>query len=281
MTNKPLIELESVSFQYGDGPLVLKDISLNISESEFVALVGQNGAGKTTCAKLMNGILQPLRGRVTVAGTSTTEVATSTLAQTIGYCYQNPDHQIWALHVEEELAFGPENLGFSDDRVREQVEKALELADLVEQREEYTFALGWGQRQKLAVAAILAMRPKVIIVDEPTTGLDWDGSIRIMELLKSLNEQGMTVIIITHDIDIVARYARRVVVFADGEVVRDGEVQKVLRDEEALQRADLRPPQFIRVALALADYGIADVSSSEQLKTTLVSRLEETTHVNE
>lgn len=274
MPEEPLIALQTVQFRYGTGPLVLKDISLEIHESEFVALVGQNGAGKTTCAKLMNGTLQPSQGRVTVAGKSTAEVTTSTLAHTVGYCYQNPDHQIWALQVEEELAFGPQNLGFSEDLVQEQVEKALELADLTEQREAYTFALGWGERQKLAVAAILAMRPKVIIVDEPTTGLDWNGSIRIMELLKDLNEQGLTVIIITHDLDIVARYARRVVVFADGEMVCDGDTHSVLRDTDALQAADLRPPQFIRVALALEAAGIPDVSTAEQLKTALISRLE-------
>jgi energy-coupling factor transport system ATP-binding protein len=254
--------------------LVLKDISLEIHKSELVALVGQNGAGKTTCAKLMNGILKPSQGRVTVAGKSTAEVSTSTLAHTVGYCYQNPDHQIWALKVEEELAFGPQNLGFSEEEVQEQVDKALELADLTEQREAYTFALGWGQRQKLAVAAILAMRPEVIIVDEPTTGLDWEGSLRIMELLQSLNEQGMTVVIITHDLDIVARYARRVVIFADGAIVRDGETQRVLRDVDALQVADLRPPQFIRVALALQEVGLPDVRTSEELKAALISRLE-------
>lgn len=269
----PLIELESASFHYPEGPEVLSEISLSVHPGEFVALVGQNGAGKTTCAKLMNGILKPSRGAVRVAGEDTADVPSSTVARSVGYTYQNPDHQIWALKVEDELRFGPRNLGLPPETVEEQVEEALELADMQGQREAYTFSLGWGQRQKLAVAAVVAMRPQVIIVDEPTTGLDWEGSRRIMDLLAELNQAGLTVLIISHDMAIVTAYARRVVVFAGGRVIRDGPVAEVMYDIQSLAQADLRPPQFIRVALALADLGVRPAITPQDLTDDILTRL--------
>jgi energy-coupling factor transport system ATP-binding protein len=252
---QPLIDMRNVSFSYEEDIRALAEVSLKITDGEFVAFVGQNGAGKTTCAKHLNGILKPTKGEVWIAGSRTDEVAASELAQTVGYCYQNPDHQIWALRVEDELAFGPRNLGLSPEEVKQRVEEALALVDLGDRRDEYTFSLGWGERQKMAVASILAMRPRVIVVDEPTTGLDWGGSTRIMDLLADLNTGGLTVIIITHDMPIATAYTGRSIVFAGGRIVRDGPTSEVMRDLAALEQADLRPPQFVRVALALESQG--------------------------
>jgi energy-coupling factor transport system ATP-binding protein len=275
MSRTDLLSLRQVCFSYPGGTPALREVSLTIQAGEFVAFVGQNGAGKTTCAKLLNGILKPDQGEVWVNGQETRQTPASVLAQTVGYCYQHPDHQIWALHVADELAFGPRNLGLSPAEVQQRVEEALALVDLTAQHDHYTFSLGWGERQKLAVAAILAMRPRVIVVDEPTTGLDWDGSRRIMDLLNHLNEHGLTVIIITHDMNVVAAYARRCVVFADGCVIRDGSTAAVLQDRPALQQAHLRPPQFIRMAQALAHCGIAvSAASPETLKADLRQRLQ-------
>jgi energy-coupling factor transport system ATP-binding protein len=271
-----LIELKEVSFAYPDSPDALRDVSLTVDAGEFVAFVGQNGAGKTTCAKLLNDILHPRSGEVWIAGSRTDTVATSELAQTVGYCYQNPDHQIWALKVEDELAFGPRNLGLSTEEVRRRTDEALALIDLAHQRDSYTFSLGWGERQKLAVAAILAMQPRVIVVDEPTTGLDWNGSRRIMDLLSDLNARGLAVIFITHDMAIVAAYARRCVVFAEGRIVRDGPTLDVMYDQEALALADLRPPQFVRLAQELAgDHSIGQVATPDDLKAELTQKLRE------
>jgi len=271
---EPLIQIRDVNYAYTKEEDVLHDISMDIYPGEFVAFVGQNGAGKTTCAKLMNGILKPRTGEVVVDGQLTEEVAASVIARNVGYSYQNPDHQIWAMKVEDEIKFGPNNLSFSEAEVKEQVEEALELANLTDKRDEYTFALGWGERQKLAVASILAMRPKIIIVDEPTTGLDKDGSLRIMNLLQRLNKKGLTVVIITHDIDIVAAYANRVVVFAGGHIVRDDMVEEVMVDLDALEKADLRPPQHIRVALALKEYGVEVEMSPELLRENISNLLQ-------
>jgi energy-coupling factor transport system ATP-binding protein len=270
----PLIAVKNVNYKYKEGPLVLQDISISIKKGEFIAFVGQNGAGKTTCAKLLNGILHPTSGEVIVNGQNTSEVPASEVARTVGYSYQNPDHQIWALHVEDEIAFGPRNLGLSADEVSQRVEDALALSDLAEERESYTFSLGWGERQKLAVASVMAMRPQVIIVDEPTTGLDWNGSVRIMNLINELNKSGMTVIIITHDMEIVTAYAHRVIVFTDGKIVTDGPIDQVMYDVSSLAKADLRPPQFIRVALALEICGISLSTSPDILKEEIISTIE-------
>jgi energy-coupling factor transporter ATP-binding protein EcfA2 len=271
----PIIRIENVSFHYKTGVDVLNNISLGIFQGEFIAFVGQNGAGKTTCAKLLNGILRPTFGKVQVNGIDTASVPSSDIARTVGYCYQNPDHQIWALKVEDELAFGPRNLGFPANEVQKRVNEGLDLADLSQQRDSYTFSLGWGERQKLAVAAILTMRPQIIIVDEPTTGLDWEGSVRIMELLKRLNQNGLTVIIITHDMEIVTSYTRRVIVFANGRIITDGSVAEVMYNTEALSIADLRPPQFIRIAIALHLNGFKQsVTTIQEFQSELYSLFE-------
>lgn len=249
---QPLIDVRGVSFAYAENmPPALRDATFSIRSGEFVAFVGQNGAGKTTCAKLLNGVLRPTSGQVLLDGRDSQSVSSSELARTVGYCYQNPDHQIWALKVEEELSFGPSNVGLEPDAVRAQVSEVVDLVGLRVAMDAYTFSLGWGERQKLAVASILAMKPRIIIVDEPTTGLDWDGSRRIMDLLTDLNRQGLTVIIVTHDMSIVAEYTQRCVVFSSGSIIRDGRADEVLYDAAALDAADLRQPQFIRVAQAL------------------------------
>lgn len=272
--DEPQVVVKNADYKYKDGPLVLRDISLSIKKGEFIAFVGQNGAGKTTCAKLLNGTLHPSSGEVVVNGQNTSEVPTSEIARTVGYSYQNPDHQIWALQVKDEIAFGPRNLGLSSDEVIQRVDEALALSDLTEQRESYTFSLGWGERQKLAVASIMAMRPQLMIVDEPTTGLDWNGSLQIMNLINEFNKGGMTVIIITHDMEIVTAYANRIVVFTDGEIVKDGPVEQVMYDVTSLAQADLRPPQFIRVALALENFGISLATSPDILKNEIISTIE-------
>lgn len=241
----------------------------------MVALLGQNGAGKTTCAKLFNGIHKPTAGVVRVAGHDTRALAPSALARHVGYCYQNPNHQIWALKVADEVSFGPRNLGLDEEAVSARVDEALELVSLERHRDAYTFNLGWGERQQLAVASILAMRPEVIVVDEPTTGLDARGSRRIMDLLTNLNAQGLTLVVITHDMSIVAEYLPRTVCFRDGRAVYDGPTGQLMwREPELLASANLRPPPIVRLVLALGYPELeGSVRNAEDLRRWLRDRL--------
>ena len=219
----PVVETRNIRFSYEDGPEVLTDVSLAVDEGEFVALLGANGAGKTTFAKMLNGILQPDSGTIHIQGEDIIGKKTAELAAWVGYCYQNPDHQIFADSVSKELEFGPSNLGVPKDEVKRRVLEVLDLVGLSEHADEYPFLLSKGIRQQIAVASILTMRPKVMLIDEPTTGMDLRGSQSIMHLIRKLNEVGHTILIITHDLKIVAEYAHRAVVFKDGGVVFDGQ----------------------------------------------------------
>lgn len=243
-----VIAIEAISFRYPGAAHALRNVSLEIAEGEFIALVGQNGSGKTTLAKHFNGLLRPEAGRVLLRGEDIAARETADLASTIGYCYQNPDHQIFAATVFEEIEFGPRNLGVSEAEVVRRTRRLLDLVKLRGEAERYPFSLGRGQRQKLAVASVLAMEPSIVVVDEPTTGLDWQGGEAMMKVMAELHRDGRTVVIITHDMNIVAEYAQRVVVMANGIIVADGAPADVFVQESALRDAFLRPPQAFRIA---------------------------------
>ena len=250
--SRPVIQVRDVTYSYATAaPPALDHVSLNIGRGEFVAFVGQNGAGKTTLAKTFNGILKPTSGEVIVEGQETRAAGLDVLARIVGYVYQNPDHQIFSNTVRDEIAFGPRNLGLPPAEVSQAVERALKLVGMEGDAEKYPFLLGRGQRQKLAVASVLAMGSPVLVVDEPTTGLDLLGSLSIMDLLREWNRQGRTIIIITHDMNIVAEYAERTVVMVRGQVLADGPTRRVLTDQAALGEAFLKAPQITRVAQAL------------------------------
>ena len=249
---RPIIEVQAASYLYEGGQKpALVDVSLTIQPGEFVAFIGQNGAGKTTLAKTFNGILMPTNGRVTVDGHETRAAGLDVLARIVGYVYQNPDHQIFSNTVKEEVAFGPRNLGLSAVEVETAVNQALELVGMKDQAETYPFLLGRGQRQKLAVASVIAMGSPVLVVDEPTTGLDLQGSLNIMQLLRQWNAAGRTIIIITHDMQIVAEFAQRTVVMAQGRVLADGPTRQVLTDQPMLAQAFIQAPQVSRLAQRL------------------------------
>lgn len=229
------------------GETALKDINLQIEKGEFVALIGQNGSGKTTLIKHFNGLLKPSRGSVLVNNKDTREQKVSDLAKTVGYVFQNPDHQIFGETVEEEVSFGPKNLGFSQAKISAVVRRVLREVDLDAYVTEMPFMLGRGQRQRLAVASVLAMEPQVLIIDEPTTGLDWRESVKLLELVKKLNEQGHTIIMTTHNMSLVSLYARRVVVLRLGELILDGPTFQVFQEMELLKSAFIKPPQVFRL----------------------------------
>lgn len=252
------IAVEHVRFRYASAaPEVLHGIDLRIDEGEFIALIGQNGAGKTTLAKHFNGLLKPTSGSVEVMGIDTRTAGVPKLAQTVGYVYQNPDHQIFAQRVRAEVAFGPRNLGLEEADVDQRVHDALELVGLLDHADVYAFSLGRGQRQKLAVASVLAMAPRILVVDEPTTGLDRKGSASILDLLSRWNTDGRTIVIITHDMQLVAERVPRTIVVGEGQILADGSTRDILSDAPLLAQAYLRPPQITRIAQQLGSHGIS------------------------
>ena len=247
---EPLIAVEGVSHVYPGGLRALDDVSLTIGRGEFVALVGRNGSGKTTLAKHLNGLLAPTTGRVIVGGHDLRSLALEQLAQRVGYVFQDPDHQLFASSVADEVAFGPRNVGLPDDEVLRRVDEALAAVGLVE-RDADPFLLDKGARQRLAVAAILALRPEVLVLDEPTTGLDFQEQGRMMTLLRRLHGAGRTIVIITHTPWVIAEHAERVVLLGQGRVRYDGPVRPFFADAALMETASFRPPDVTRLGLEL------------------------------
>jgi energy-coupling factor transport system ATP-binding protein len=202
----------------------------------------------------MNGLLKPTKGSVIVKGMDTRKTPIHKLATVVGYCFQNPDHQIFKSTVYDEVAFGPRNLLLSEDEVANRVKEALKIVGLEGYEKSNPFFLGKGERQKIAVASVLAMQPDIMIVDEPTTGMDHASAISMMNLLKQLNENGKTVIFITHDMYIVAEYAKRVIALHEGKVILDGPPDHVFTQVETLERISIKPPQITQLAYLLRDY---------------------------
>ncbi len=243
-----VVEVKDLVYTYQPmNHMALKHIDLTIKRQEFVAIIGQNGSGKTTLIKHLNGLHKPTSGQVLVGGTPVTSQKVSQLAHYIGYVFQNPANQIFAETVEKEIAFGPKNLGYDEDTVSRLVDEALKTQELEDVREEMPFMLGRGQLQRLAVASTLSMDPKVLIIDEPTTGLDWRECIHVMELVKKLNERGHTIIMTTHNMSLVSLYAKRVVVLRLGEKILDGPMDEVFSQTELLKSAYIKPPQLFRL----------------------------------
>jgi len=249
---EPIIEVRHLFYKYDTRDnYALDDVSFTIGKGEFVAIIGQNGSGKTTLIKHFNGLHKPTRGCVMVDGHDTREHPTSELAKFVGYVFQNPDHQIFAETVRDEVAFGPKNLGYTEDRIETVMKKVLNQMELIGMEEEMPFQLSRGQRQRLAVASVLAMEPSILIIDEPTTGQDWRESIALMELVKELNDKGHTCIVTTHNMNLVSLFARRVIVMRQAKVILDGPTQDIFREVEELKQAWIKPPDVYTLAQAL------------------------------
>ena len=242
------IGIENVSFSYADGPRVLDSIDLKVEAGEFLAIVGQNGSGKTTLAKHIVGLLQPATGRVTIDGKDRTQMRPAETARAVAYVFQNPDHQIFAATVEDEVAFGPRNFGLPEDEIRRRCDEALEAVGLQNERQSDPFLLSKGERQRLAVASVLVLRPRMLILDEPTTGLDHREQLRMMALVRDLNRAGIAIVIITHTPWLVAEYARRVVLMRKGAKIFDGGVREFFMQDELLRSSSFRAPEITELS---------------------------------
>ncbi|MGH7251181.1 MAG: energy-coupling factor transporter ATPase [Nitrospiraceae bacterium] len=248
-----IIEAHQVSYEYQRGSPVVSDLSFTVHEGEFVAIIGRNGSGKSTLAMLLSGLNSPIRGRVLVGGRDTRTLGAGQLATTVGYVFQNPDHQIFAENVGEEVVFGVRNLGFPPEDCERRVAEALDAVGLTapEVRKQDPFSLTKGDRQRIAVASVLAARPRILIFDEPTTGLDAEQTDRMMRMLRRLNQRGHTIVIITHTLSLVAAYASRCAVMRDGRIMADGptrEVFRILTDPQLAASVGLEVPPLTRFA---------------------------------
>ncbi len=246
-----MIAFENVCASYADELPVLRDVSFTIEEGEFVAFVGTNGAGKSTTMRLINGLLKPTLGRVLIDSVPTTQLKTSELARRVGFLFQNPDHQICCNTVREELLFGFQAQGRLDDAARRRVGEMIEWFDFDADAEPYL--LNRGTRQLLALASIIVCEPDIIILDEPTTGLDFRECEKVMEVISQMNDSGTTVVMVCHDMEVVADHAKRVIAMTQGQIVADGQTIEVLRNRDAVSRAHLLEPQIIEISMKLAD----------------------------
>ena len=248
----PVVQAVDVEFTYPGGARALDGVNLVVGRGDFVAIVGQNGAGKTTLTRHFNGLLRPSSGDIRVLGRSAQGVPTIELCRHVGYVFQNPDEQLFCTSVQEELKFGPTNIGADPHVTSQRVEEILGDIGLTKYREVWPKYLTKGERQRLALASVVAMDPDVLIVDEPTTGLDWVESLQILDYLERLrDEHKKTIIIITHDMNIVSLYARRVVVMARGRVVGDGTPREIFSQPDLMELACLRRPPIADLSQAL------------------------------
>ena len=244
-----MIEFRDVHASYDGSAPILKGVSFTIRDGEFVAFVGTNGAGKSTTMRLMTGLLKPDAGQVLIDGVPTSDLRTSELARRVGFLFQNPDSQICCNTVREELLFGFKALGLDGPDADSRVDAIVE--EFAFDPDDDPFLLNRGARQLLALASIVVLAPPVVVLDEPTTGLDYRECVKVMDIIRRIHERGTTVVMVCHDMEVVADYAARCIVMSGGEVVDDAPTFDVLRNRETLERASLVPPQIVELSLEL------------------------------
>ena len=245
-----VFNIEHLKFQYVENVPVLQDVNLTI-DNRPTAIIGQNGAGKTTLVKLLKGLLKPVGGSIYYGGNDMAEKSVAMLAGEIGYVFQNPDDQIFKYHVIDEVMFGPQNIGMTKERAREQAVAALKLVGLEQLADENPYDLELSERKLVAIASVLAMDTKVLILDEPTIAQDWKGRKIIQKMIRDLSSQGKTVIAILHDMDFVAESFERVIVMAHGKVLADGTKEEVFAQKEILAQARIDQPYLTKLCQQL------------------------------
>ncbi|MBC7130512.1 ATP-binding cassette domain-containing protein [Candidatus Bathyarchaeota archaeon] len=239
------IEAINLSFTYPDGTKALENVNLTINKGERVAILGPNGAGKSTLMHHFNGLLTPTKGKIKVLGREVSKSNIDFVRQKVGLVFQNPDDQVFAPTVFQDVAFGPRNLGLPKDEVEKRVRWALEVMELQDVEDKSPQKLSHGQKKRVAIAGVLAMQPEIIALDEPTANLDPKAVSKILELLMKLNKElGVTLIIATHDVDFVPLCSDRICIINRGSVVLDGEPGEVFSNTEKLRNEDLRLPRI-------------------------------------
>ena len=251
------IQVVNLYYRYpSDGTWVLKGVNLEIKES--LVIMGPNGSGKTTLVKHFNGLLKPVKGEVFVDGEDTRKKSVAELARVVGLVFQNPDHQLFAETVEKELWFGPRNLGLPSDEIKRRVEWALKFFGLENLRSRPPFTLSGGEKKRVALASVLTMDPKYLVLDEPTVGQDYLQKVKLASLLLELNRRGKIIVVVTHDVEFVTMLPFRVALMVNGEIVANGDVREILTNESYVNRARLTLPMVTRIAKVLRVYGVKE-----------------------
>lgn len=258
MNNTEILKIENVSFSYNDEHEVLKNINLSFKKGETVAILGNNGVGKTTLFMLCNGILRPSHGNIILNGKAVeySRKELINLRKNVGIVFQDPDNQIIAPMVESEISFGPMNLKLPKEEVKSRIEESLEDMDITHLRNRTTHNLSGGEKKRVCIADILAMKPSVIILDEPTAALDSKGVIMLKETLEKLSQSGITVVISTHDIDFAYDFAKRCVILCKGEVIGDNDMQEIFKNDDIIKKSELRYPIKFEYEEKLKELGI-------------------------
>jgi energy-coupling factor transport system ATP-binding protein len=247
----PAIEAKNLWFGYERDQPILRDLSFTLKSGEFMALIGQNGSGKTTLAKHMIGLLRPTQGRILIGGEDTAGISTGMLARSVGYVFQNPDHQIFAHTVRQEISFGLAQLALDPAEERQRIQQVMEQFDLAEHAEQSPHQLSFGLRRKLTVASVVAMRAPIHILDEPTAGLDCKSAIDLMDIVSQVNEQGHSILLITHDMRLVAAYASKTALIHAGQIAAVDDTRQILYRAELLKSTRIEPPQIVRLSQSL------------------------------
>jgi len=269
----PAILAENLTYRYPNGYEALKNVNLEIEAGGTAALIGRNGAGKTTLAKHFNSLLKPTTGRVMVDGIDASNHSTSQMARTVGYVFQNPEDQLFGSTVREEVAFGPKNLGMDQDEIKQCVDKALSTVGLSSFVSEHPYNMNYGQRKMLCLASILAMNPKIIIMDEPNAGQDYGGLRLLASIIDRLKREDKTILVISHDMEFVAEHCKRTILMAGGTIVGYGLTRQMLSERTRLGLCGVRPPQVTRLAINLSPHGVShDIMTVQEMTDELMQR---------
>lgn len=274
-----MLELQSVDFGYKAQTKAISNVSLVINPGEFLAIAGRNGSGKTTLTRLLMALKKPTAGDILLQGQSIKKFSPADMARHIGYVFQNPDRQIFRDTVQAEVSYGPEQLGYTPEHIQQYVQEALAVTGLTELAATYPSILSRGQKQRLAIASALAMQPAMLILDEPTSGQDAQECQQLLILLAKLHQQGKTIVLITHDMEILARYAERVIVMDHGHKVFDGLAAALFQDDRLTQWG-LSAPVAHKISRALAGLSIKQTCTIQPLISQLSQRLRRDDHAN-
>lgn len=268
------IDVSDARYVYPNGQVVALDgVDLRVEHGEILGIIGQNGSGKTTLTKLFNGLLKPSSGRVVVNGIDTNGRSVQEMAAHVGYVFQNPNHQLFARTVQAELEFGARNLGVPEDEIAERVAQAVEFFGLREVIDEHPYRVSFPIRKLVGIASIVAMRPSIIIFDEPSTGQDHNTTQVINDLLRKLREQGTTVICVSHDMPLLADVVERVVVMKSAQVIADASPREVFADKALMARTNLQAPQITEIALqTVVPLGGPVALTPQELATDIIAR---------